>query len=224
MTFAPSLLVLPLALLMVGCGEDSSPSASAGTGGIGGGTLTSSSAGTSGTGGAGSGGAGSLAAGSTCEVACRNARACLSDSSLCPNGSAADGAAIEAGCLELCGAAAEDFEALSEDASRCGQALSVLVDGSELASGANRSALERCAPSGNCQLACEAVSFCAVNACENLGVNGSNVYAACIPRCAADESWAAALYETRNTRGCVVALTGYAQDAPGDLPAGCPED
>lgn len=213
---------LALGLLVVGCGDDgSSPASSAGSGGIGGGTLTSGGAGTA-SGSSGSGGAAS--GGGTCERACRNASACLSNGSLCPNGGAADGAAIEAGCLEMCATASADFEAIAEDATRCGQALSVLLESSVRASAEHRQAIERCAPSDNCQLACDAMRFCAVNACENLGVNGGNVYGACIPRCAADESWGATLLETRNTSGCVAALTRYVQAAPGDLPAGCPGD
>jgi hypothetical protein len=191
---------------------------SAGSGGIGGGSLTSGGAGTPGSSGAG----GAARGDSTCERACRNARACLTSGPLCPDGDPADGAAIEAGCLQMCALTSEDFEAIAEDASRCGQALRVLVEGSERASGESREAIERCAPSESCHLGCDAIGFCAVNACENLGVNGGNVYGACIPRCAADEEWGGAFFELRNTRGCVAALTRYVEDAPGDLPAGCP--
>ena len=101
-------------------------------------------------------------------------------------------------------------------------ATGIALDDAEVASAPNREAIERCTPSEACQLACDAVRFCAVNACENRGANGGNIYAACVGRCASDESWAVDVRETRDRQGCVAGLTRYAEVAPGDLPDGCP--
>jgi hypothetical protein len=226
----PARFFLMVLGLTLACGDDDGPSSSsgAGSGGIGGGMLTSGGAGASGSSGTGSsaagmgGRSGAATDNDTCAQGCSNARSCLTTGPLCANRMAADGEAIEAGCLEICATQSEAMEAVAENATRCGLALSVLVDNADLASAANRAAIEHCAPSDVCELACDAVRFCAVNACENRGADGGNIYGACVARCAVDESWAAALRETRDTRGCVAALTRYSELAPGDLPAGCP--